>query len=127
MRKRNLHSNITTVESRYAQYQEQKKQAKRVRNWKALKRISLIAVVFGVLFTAMIHMGFARTTTVDEKLAEKRQYEAELENLRQERYNLEQEIKNLNDDEYILKLARSEYFFSRPGETIFIVPNSSAD
>lgn len=35
---------------------------------------------------------------------------------------LKDEVVKLNDDEYIAKLARSEYFLSQDGEIIFNIP-----
>lgn len=37
---------------------------------------------------------------------------------------LRSEIKKLKDDDYIAKLARSEYFLSKKGEIIFNLPDS---
>lgn len=36
--------------------------------------------------------------------------------------DLEQQIKQLNDDNYILRIARSEFFLSEEGELIFNLP-----
>jgi len=37
---------------------------------------------------------------------------------------LEEEIVKLNDDEYISKLARKDYFLSENGEVIFNIPEN---
>lgn len=55
---------------------------------------------------------------------EKVQMEEKLAKLEKEQLILENEIAKLNDDEYIAKLARSEYFLSDKGEIIFNIPNS---
>jgi len=59
-------------------------------------------------------------------LAEK---ERELEALRQEAAAVQQQqaelnykVSRLNDKEYIAELARKDYFLSKPGEIIFVIP-----
>ena len=48
--------------------------------------------------------------------------EETLAKLERKQMILENEIVKLNDDEYIAKLARSEYFLSDKGEIIFNIP-----
>ena len=50
------------------------------------------------------------------------QIEAELDSLKQDEVLLKEEIVKLNDDEYIAKLARKEYFLSKDNEIIFTLP-----
>lgn len=57
--------------------------------------------------------------------------EAQLEDLQQELATLQQqneeyqqEVIKLHDPEYIEQLARREYFLSKPGETLFITPET---
>ena len=48
--------------------------------------------------------------------------EETLAKLERKQTMLENEIVKLNDDDYIAKLARSEYFLSDKGEIIFNIP-----
>lgn len=41
--------------------------------------------------------------------------------------DLEQQIKQLNDEDYIARIARSEFFFSEEGEIIFNLPKSNGE
>lgn len=41
--------------------------------------------------------------------------------------DLEQQIKQLNDENYIARIARSEFFFSEEGEIIFNLPKSNGE
>ena len=122
MARRDLNQNVATIQSDYAQYQEEKRVQRAKRRRKVFARLSLILAIFGVFLAAVIYMDIYQGSYVDDKLLEQEQYKAELTELLREEEHLEQEITNLNNDEYILKLARLEYFFSRPGESIFIVP-----
>ena len=55
---------------------------------------------------------------------EKEQLEKELVALKKEEVLLKEEIVKLNDDDYIAKLARKEYFLSDDNEIIFTLPET---
>lgn len=46
-----------------------------------------------------------------------------LEKKNKQHSDLEQQIRQLNDDNYILRIARSEFFLSEEGELIFNLPD----
>ena len=46
-----------------------------------------------------------------------------LEEKNKQHSDLEQQIRQLNDDSYILRIARSEFFLSEEGELIFNLPD----
>ena len=50
-----------------------------------------------------------------------------MEHLKDKQSALEEEIVKLNDDEYIAKLARRDYFLSDEGEIIFNIPDSDKE
>ena len=47
-----------------------------------------------------------------------------LEEKNKQHSDLEQQIRQLNDDNYILRIARSEFFLSEEGELIFNLPEN---
>ena len=60
---------------------------------------------------------------LEAKQEEKVKLEETLAKLEKKQQILENEIIKLNDDEYIGKFARSEYFLSDIGEVIFNIPD----
>ena len=48
-----------------------------------------------------------------------------LEGKNKQHSDLEQQIRQLNDDNYILRIARSEFFLSEEGELIFNLPDKN--
>ena len=48
---------------------------------------------------------------------------AELQEVKEQQEMLNLQIAKLEDDEYIAKLARKEYFLSDEGEIIFTIPS----
>jgi cell division protein DivIC len=58
-----------------------------------------------------------------EKTEEYEELQAELEALKQEEVQLKEEIELLNDESYVLDIARTNYFFTKKGELIFQLPD----
>ena len=52
---------------------------------------------------------------------------AEKEFAEKQKESLTQQVELLQNDEYIAKLARSEYYLSKNGEIIFSTPNDTAE
>lgn len=61
------------------------------------------------------------TLAAKEKL--KKEANQHLTELKEEQDTLNLKIKQLQDDEYIAKLLRKEYYLSDEGEIIFIIPD----
>ena len=62
---------------------------------------------------------------LEEKEAQKTSVQEELMVVQEQKQMLELQIAKLQDDEYIAKLARKEYFLSEEGEIIFTIPTES--
>ncbi len=58
-----------------------------------------------------------------EKKEQHEQLEDRLANLEEREQNLKEEISLLNNEEYVLEIARTNYFFSKEGELIFKIPD----
>jgi cell division protein DivIC len=82
----------------------------------------MFLVFAAVMSYLMITSFISQSSTLDKKVAQKRQLEQELTQLKKEQQILKEDIIKLNDDEYLAKLARKEYFFSENGEIIFNIP-----
>lgn len=94
----------------------------------AVRRRRRLAVFF-ILATVVIAALVKANMVQSERLAAKEETKAAVEERleealhRQELLNLQ--IAKLEDDEYIAKLARKEFFLSEEGEIIFTIPNKS--
>lgn len=58
-----------------------------------------------------------------EKVEQYEQLEKELKELKQSEKNLKEEIELLNNEDYVLDIARTNYFLSKEGELIFTIPD----
>lgn len=114
---------VTSIRNDYVrsmERQEKREQAHKVRLYRRL-------TVFGLLvLLAALWIGTTMYSQ-SQAIAEKEQARAEalagLEQVEKEQAQLEEQITLLNDEEYIAKLARKEYFLSDEGEIIFTLPN----
>ncbi|CEG29561.1 FtsB family cell division protein [Bacillus sp. B-jedd] len=114
--------NVARIRNEYAEskyYTEELASKKRKALARRLATFSLLAVLFAFFMISSI---YSRAEALDEKKAEKIMLEKKLSELNRERDILNEEIIKLNDDEYIAKLARKEYFLSDKGEIIFTLP-----
>ena len=85
-------------------------------------------VIFGIF--AIITTGIVLTTLFSQHSAlkakeeHKSELKVKLSDLQKDEARLKEEIIKLNDDEYIAKFARKEYFLSDDGEIIFNLPEN---
>lgn len=106
-----------------------KKEAKKLAKMRAARNRRLAA--FFVM--ALLVIGFLGKTLMNqnERLEEKRQIlkerEEELVQAIETQELLKLQLAKLDDDEYIAKLARKEYFLSEEGEIIFTIPDEKKE
>lgn len=114
--------NISQIDSPYVQYQEKRTQSFE-RKKLGLKRRLVFFMLFAVVTTGIVLAAlYSQKSALKDKEAQKQELKEQLSSLQKEEEQLKEEIVKLNDDEYIAKLARKEYFLSDDGEIIFNLP-----
>ena len=114
--------NISQIGSPYVQYQEKRTQSFE-RKKLGLKRRLVFFMLFAVMTTGIVLATlYSQKSALKDKEAQKQELKEQLSSLQKEEEQLKEEIIKLNDDEYIAKLARKEYFLSDDGEIIFNLP-----
>ncbi|TQR28619.1 septum formation initiator family protein [Lysinibacillus sphaericus] len=88
-----------------------------------LRRIAFFAIVPVVIIAFLLNILLNQNETLAAKEQEKVEAKKHLSELKDERDSLNLKIKQLEDDEYIAKLLRKDYFLSEKGEIIFIIPD----
>ncbi|MEK9200308.1 septum formation initiator family protein [Ureibacillus sp. 179-F W5.1 NHS] len=120
-------NNVRTLENDYVRSSDSKAQYKK--RQKVLFRRRM--VVFGLLATVTLVFLVSSYITQHHRLEEKQQQKeeivAKLDTVKEQQDMLKLQIAKLEDDEYIAKLARKEYFLSDDGEIIFTIPNEDKD
>ncbi|MFD3448320.1 septum formation initiator family protein [Microbacteriaceae bacterium 4G12] len=90
------------------------------RSRKRLFRRLTFFLAFALTIIVSIAITFYKQGAVaEERKNEITKLQKEMNSLTAEEKNLKDEITKLNDDDYIAQIARSEYFFSKPGEVIY--------
>lgn len=116
-------SSITRMDNPYIQ----NKTLESIREYKQKKKIKRrmqLIVAVGVLIVLLVGSGLARNYFRLQQLEEQKvvaQEELESLDLRQE--ELAYYIELLEDEEYVAKLARSEYYLTKDNEIVFSFPD----
>lgn len=110
---------VARIRSEYMdQYQLQQERNRR-RKKRLIQRLVIAGTVMVIIIGVMISYHVKQRALYSEKLEQYEQLQEELTILEQEEKELREEIDLLNDEEYILDIARTNYFLSKEGELIF--------
>ncbi|GGK01142.1 cell division protein DivIC [Lentibacillus kapialis] len=115
--------NVTRLDSNYMQQydayiERQKRKKQRLR-----RRLVLFLIVVVIAFGSLASYHFNQRALQAEKKEQYEQLQSEMTALEKKENNLKEEINLLNDEEYVLDIARTNYFFSKKGELIFNIPD----
>ncbi|MGM0867828.1 MAG: FtsB family cell division protein [Bacillota bacterium] len=117
-----MRKNVTPMENEYVRHQEHMHHSSSKRKKRLVRRLAVFLVLVLAISGFLISTLISRAQVLEDKRTEKAQLEKKLEHLKDKQTTLEEEIVKLNDDEYIAKLARRDYFLSDEGEIIFNIP-----
>jgi cell division protein DivIC len=118
---------ITKIENQYVQQREVAGLAESRKRKLLFRRLAVFALFASVISFLMISTFISQSAALEKKQAEKEKLEQKMAVLQKKQEILDEEIVKLNDDEYIAKLARREYFLSEKNEIIFNLPKEKKD
>src|SRR5690625_1959976 len=102
---------------------DQQVDSNRSRKKRFIRRFTFCSLVIAVTFVIMFSYHMKQRAIYAEKQAEFDALTEKIVKLELKEKELLEEIDLLNDDEYILDIARSSYFLSKKGELIFQDPD----
>jgi cell division protein DivIC len=114
--------NIAKLQTKYAIQQESMELSSAKKRKLLYRRLAAFLFIAGLTSFFMISTYMSQIAALEKKETEKKHLEKKLSGLERKQQILEEEIVKLNDDEYIAKLARKEYFLSEENEIIFNLP-----
>ncbi|WP_456277133.1 FtsB family cell division protein [Bacillus sp. AK128] len=117
---------IKQIQSDYYKIVEQREKLVLHRRRGMVRRLTAFSVIVGILGYIMISTFLSQVAAYENKLEERDQLQSELKGMEKQQTMLEEEIVKLNDDEYIAKIARRDYFLSEDNEIIFSIPNEES-
>jgi cell division protein DivIC len=118
---------ITQLQSQYMQQQERKDQILKRRKRGLIRRLTLFGLIAAVTSVIVLTTLISQSSAINEKVHQKKELQTQLTELQKEEMVLEEEIVKLNDDEYIAKIARRDYFLSEDNEIIFTLPKKDKE
>lgn len=118
---RTLDNDYVRSKANIAKQQQMKKRQKVL----SRRRLAVFFVVAAAVCIVLVSTMVSQKARLAEKEAQKINVQEELMAVQEQQQMLELQIAKLQDDEYIAKLARKEYFLSEEGEIIFTIPKES--
>ncbi|EAC6871844.1 septum formation initiator family protein [Listeria monocytogenes] len=119
-------SKVARIENRYIKDTATMKKTRSRRRIALFRRLAFMAVIFVVVGGLLTITYTKQALTLKEKKAKQVQVDKKMVAMKDEEEALNEQIKKLHDDDYIAKLARSEYYLSKDGEIIFNIPEENS-
>ncbi len=114
---------IESIHTEYARSLEQQADRKKAQKVRLYRRLSVLTVAAILVLSVLAHNFFDQRKMLTMKKQEHEELLIELKAMEEEQDSLKGQLVKLDDDEYIAKLARQEYFLSDKSEIIFSMPN----
>lgn len=110
---------VTKLRTDYLNDEREKQQNFVMKRRKLIRRLTGVGICAAIFFTVIITTLFNQSTDIETRLEKKQMLESKLIELKEQEKLQRNEIMKLNDEEYVAKIARDEFFFSDEGEVIF--------
>ncbi len=118
-------TNVASIKNEYVRSLQEKKDRKRARKVRLYRRLAVFSLVAVIILSVLTYTFINQKSLLAAKEEEKQLLLEELAEKEAEQEILTSQLTKLNDDEYIAKLARQEYFLSDKNEIIFSLPKNS--
>ncbi|HAB7221205.1 TPA_asm: septum formation initiator family protein [Listeria monocytogenes] len=112
-------SKVARIENRYIKDTATMKKTRSRRRIALFRRLAFMAIIFAVVGGLLTITYTKQVLTLKEKKEKQVQVDKKMVAMKDEQDSLNEQIKKLHNDDYIAKLARSEYYLSKDGEIIF--------
>ncbi|MGE7930531.1 FtsB family cell division protein [Lysinibacillus xylanilyticus] len=115
--------NYTKLDNDYVRNTDKAMNRKIQARKRKMRRIVFFAIAPVVIIAFLFNILLNQNETLAAKEQKKVEAKERLSGLKDERDSLNLKIKQLEDDEYIAKLLRKDYFLSEEDEIVFIMPD----
>ncbi|EHC2217148.1 septum formation initiator family protein [Listeria monocytogenes] len=119
-------SKVARIENRYIKDTATMKKTRSRRRIALFRRLAFMAIIFAVVGGLLTVTYTKQVLTLKEKKEKQVQVDKKMVAMKDEQDSLNEQIKKLHNDDYIAKLARSEYYLSKDGEIIFNIPEENS-
>ncbi|WP_025783715.1 septum formation initiator family protein [Sporosarcina sp. D27] len=115
-------SSVASIETEYVRSMQRKEDWRRKQKKRLKVKLLFFAMIVVVTFGGIASYNHQQKTLLASKQQEKQELVEQLAVKTSEREQLKKQLLKLDDEEYIAKLARKEYFVSNKDEIIFSLP-----
>lgn len=115
---------VASIQTEYVRSLQKKEIRKNARKVRLYRRLAVFAVASVIILGGLTQMFIKQKQVLAVKEQQQVEMLAQLEVVQEEQEMLKRQLVKLNDDDYIAKLARKEYFLSEKSEIIFSVPEN---
>ncbi|MBC1405633.1 septum formation initiator family protein [Listeria welshimeri] len=119
-------SKVARIENRYIKDTATLKKTRNRRRIALFRRLAFMAIIFVVVGGLLTITYTKQVLSLNEKKEKQVQVDKKMAAMKDEEEALNDQIKKLHNDDYIAKLARSEYYLSKDGEIIFNIPEENS-
>jgi cell division protein DivIC len=115
---------VASIQTEYVRSLQKKETRKNAQKVRLYRRLTVFAIAAAIILGGLTNMLINQKHALAEKELQKVEVLAQLEGVQEEQEMLKRQLVKLNDDDYIAKLARKEYFLSEKNEIIFSIPKN---
>lgn len=116
---------VTRMKSDYIQEYEAQERKEKRRRKAILKRLIVFSTLAVLVLGSLTIYHFKQRSLQADIENEYTELQEEMNQLEKEEKDLMEEIALLKDEDYVLELARTNYFLSKEGELIFLTDDSN--
>ncbi|WP_017470329.1 FtsB family cell division protein [Amphibacillus jilinensis] len=110
---------VTRINSTYMNQYDAHVERQRKRKRLLRRRLTLFAIVTVLTFFTLFTYHINQRALYAEKQSQYEELEQEIRTLKVEEQSLLEEINLLEDESYVLRIAKTNYFFTDEGEIVF--------
>ncbi|MEN0647529.1 septum formation initiator family protein [Caldifermentibacillus hisashii] len=118
---------VPILNETYKSHQEQHSIYIKRRKKLLIRRLTLFFVFVAIVSYTLIKTLYTQASVLNEKQDQLKEVQAEYNQIKENQEILKENITKLQDDEYVGKYARQEYYLSDEGEIIFSIPDKEVD
>ncbi|MBC1424878.1 septum formation initiator family protein [Listeria seeligeri] len=117
---------VARIENRYIKDTATMNKTRSRRRIALFRRLAFMAIIFAVVGGLLTITYTQQVLSLKNKKEKQVEVDKKMVATKDEEEALNNQIKKLHDDDYIAKLARSEYYLSKDGEIIFNIPEENS-
>lgn len=117
------HNPISKLHTQFAEQNNAQVERQKRKKQRLMRRLVLLSVFVAILIVAFTTFHLKQRQLQAEKKAELVEMKKEYAAVQKKGKELKQERDLLKDEDYVLEIARTNYFFSKKGELIFKIPD----